>query len=180
MDCTFQANILYTEIDQMKPALFAAIGILGYVVMNVMIEQRLKQSSPLANSLLMLVCGGVIILPLTLLQWWLHPKFTMPPVTDWRLLVSLGLAFAFADYFFLKAYNSGGSLIMISTMVALFPVFASILNSSLGGAPPSYRQWLGWAVAVAAIVLVSEDPAKPNPVNASSTEISDATEPTTP
>ena len=147
----------------MRSALFAIIGVFGYVIMNVIIEQRLKQASPLATSLLMLACGIAFVLPAALAQWYFYPKFVLPPLTDIRLLVVLGVAFAFADYFFLKAYNSGGSLIMISTMVALFPFFASLLNVAVGGDVPSTRQLLGWIVAVIAIILVSEQKPAPDP-----------------
>jgi len=155
----------------MKPVLFAIIGVFGYVVMNVMIEQRLKHASPLANSLLLLVTGIAFVLPAAVLQWYYYPKFVLPPLTDWRLLVGLGVSFLLADYFFLKAYNSGGSLMMISTMVAMFPVFASLLNAGLGGNLPPSRQWLGWLVALITIVLVSEQPTAPNSSNSNSATI---------
>jgi len=152
----------------MKPAIFTAFGVMGYVVLNVIIDRKLANASPLATSTMMFGLGLCVLVPATLIQARFDPNFTLPRVNSILLVLVIAVFVALADYLYLRAYHEayqvgGGSLMTICTMVALFPFFASILNAAIGGGLPNQRHLLGWLFAVIAVILISKPDPRPQP-----------------
>ncbi|MDP3685206.1 MAG: hypothetical protein Q8R32_00050, partial [bacterium] len=54
-----------------------------------------------------------------------------------------------------KAYNSGGSVLLVSTIVLMIPVAASLVEYVLFHTQPAARHIVAWALTLVAVGLVS-------------------------
>ncbi len=145
-----------------RPVLFTLIAVCLYAAQNVIIERRLSTVSPLV----MMVYYYGTLLPIVVAVLCLNRPLGLVVTTrTWSMVpfiaVAALLVFA-ADYCFFSAYHSGGSLQVISTIVALLPVVGSAMKFATGGGAPGPLQLAGMACAVLAVVLVSwPSPVKP-------------------
>lgn len=140
----------------MKTALFATGAMLFYAAGSIIIDQKLRQVSPFATMLFYALGVSTVAALGLLAQRQSGMALTMPQGNQYWLLVALAAAIVVADFCYFSAYTSGGSLIMVTTLVVLLPVFASLIKFALGGGLPSLAQLIGWLFAAVAVFLVSK------------------------
>lgn len=137
----------------MKSILFALLALFLFAVQNVILEQKLAKYT--AETLL--VYFYLIMLPLAflLLAYARITNQTIEPPFGNAVLIVLGtgLILFLANFFYINAYTSGGNLLTITTIVILFPVFASVIKFAWVGGLPNLYQIGGYILAVAAVFL---------------------------
>ena len=71
-------------------------------------------------------------------------------------MIVLGLIFTVADYCYVGAYNQGGTLLTITSIMLLVPVLASLIKFGLTKQAPNL--WLvgGYLLAAGAVALVAK------------------------
>lgn len=82
--------------------------------------------------------------------------YDFPVGGDLLMLMLMGVVFAIADYFFIGAYTNGGSLLVVTSIVTLFPVIASLIKFLLTRNIPNLWQISGYACAAVAVFLVAK------------------------
>lgn len=147
----------------MKATGYAIGAVLFYAMVNLIIERKLSHISALGNMVFLYLGLTAMVVPLVLLQNQFGLTLTMPQKNHTWVILACALLFFAADFCYFSAYKSGGSLLMISTTVALFRVVASAMHAGLGYGMPSGRQIIGWVLAVVAVILVSQHERPPTP-----------------
>ncbi len=139
-----------------KSTVFATSALFLYAFGNVALEQKFSRY----NTVSLMACfSGVTFLCalLGLLRMRIFgQKIVAPSGIVLVLALLLGLAYFFADYFYIGAYTDGGSLLTVSTIVVLFPVFASLIKYFWVGGLPNMYQVVGYLLAACAVVLVAK------------------------
>lgn len=142
---------------KMKAVLFAIAATFFYALQNVIVERKLSNVQPLVN--MMFFSGTIFLLSLLTcgVKNLIGFQANIPDSAQILTIVFVGVILFFADYCFFSAYNSGGSLIIITTLVVLLPVIASFIKyASTGEGVPSTNQLLGWMFAAVAVFLVTK------------------------
>ncbi len=129
----------------MKSSLYAVAAMFLYAVQNVIIERKLTHLSPITFLVFFYIGTGTMIITAVIFRQPLGLHLTMPAPHLWWIIALCGVLLFFADYCFFSAYHSGGSLMAVTTIVILLPVFASFIKWGLGGGMPGTRQFLAWA-----------------------------------
>ena len=140
----------------MKPVIFTCIALVIYALQSVVLEQKLAKFS---TGVILSYCYPVMFLFALLLigsMRYNNQTIVSPSGTDLMITIGMAIGWIIADAFFLGAYEVGGSLITITTIIIMFPVFASVIKYLwVGGLPNSY-QIGGYVLAVLAVLLVSK------------------------
>ena len=140
----------------MKPVLLATIAMALYAIQNVIIEQKLSRF-PVVT---LLICCYVIMLPLALARYGMlraaGDVAAFPTGTLLALTLGAGVAYFFADYCYIAAYTTGGTLMSVTTVAITLPIFASIVKFAWARELPNGYQLAGYALAVLAIALVGK------------------------
>ncbi|TRZ64401.1 MAG: hypothetical protein D4Q79_01570 [Spirochaetia bacterium] len=138
----------------MKPVLYACAAMFLYAFQNVTIEQKLAKyataSILLYFYLAMLPMAAILAFSMKASG----QQSVWPSGNAITLVLSVGVAYFFADYFFISAYTSGGSVATIMTTTMLFPVFASIVKFFWVGVLPNCYQIASYLFAVVSILLL--------------------------
>lgn len=137
----------------MKPVVYALFALFLYATQNVVIEQKLAKFEVSS----VLIYFYIIMLPLAVIrlaQLKLSGQVVTPSGTAILIALIVGVVYFFADYFFLGAYNAGGSLMTVSTIIIMFPIFASIIKYLWVGGLPNMYQVTGYILAMFAIIFV--------------------------
>jgi hypothetical protein len=145
----------------MKPTFLAVLAITLYAAQSILFEQKLaKYSAPAILTIMY-----VVMLPLMAARLGSMKLFgeaiAFPVGNAMMYALVCGLIYFAADYAFVGAYTSGGSLMLVSTIVTLFPVLAALIKYLFLGSVPNGYQIGGWVAAFIAVVLVTygESPA---------------------
>lgn len=140
----------------MKTVLFSLIAMLGYASSNVLLEQKLAKF----NNLTILMCYTALIFVMaTTMRHFTKtedPSFSFPAGWDLLWMLALCAVWFGADYFYIGAFTTGGSLLTIASIVVMFPVFASIFRFIWVREMPNFYHIGGYVLAVAAILLVAK------------------------
>ena len=139
----------------MKPALLAIAAMVLYASQNVMMEQKLsKFSTPALLTIMYAVMFPLVLARLaTMKALGEEINFPMGDALFYALLS--GAIYFIADYAFVGAYTNGGSVMLVSTIVVTFPVFAAIIKYVMYGHTPNMYQVVGSVLAFAAVFLVT-------------------------
>lgn len=137
-----------------KPVVFAVLALIFYAFQNVILEQKLSKYSTFA----MLTYFYLAVFPLALAGLG-YMKITKQPIIapSGRMIVLVyvvGLIYFFADSLYIGAYTHGGSALVVSTIVVLFPVMVSVVRHFWVGGWPNYYQIAGYILATLAVFLV--------------------------
>lgn len=144
----------------MKASWFAIAALFMYSLQNVIIERKLANLTPI--SILVFFYTGIITLTVAALVFRqpLGLQFAWPAQNLWWTIAICAVLLLLADYFYFSAYHAGGSIMTITTLVVLVPVFASFIKFVSGGGAPSGRQLVGWTLAAASVLLVTKQDGK--------------------
>ena len=77
-----------------------------------------------------------------------------PTLFQASMLGMCGVLLGLGDYFSIKSFNVGGSVMTVATIIALVPCAAALIDVILGGELPAARTWAGWLFAAIAVVLI--------------------------
>jgi drug/metabolite transporter (DMT)-like permease len=140
----------------MKVIIFSMVAMVCYAASNVILELRFSKY----NNLTLMVCYGLVIWLVSLVGRQLtataDPVYNFPVGKDLALLIVMGLIFAAADYFYIGAYTNGGSLMTITCISIMFPVFASAIKFAVTHKTPNMWQIAGYIMAALAVILVTK------------------------
>lgn len=140
----------------MKPVIFALLAMVCYAISNVLLELKFSKY----NTFTIMICYLSIVVTFAIIGRQVtltdDPSFKFPTGSALMWMIVLGLVFTAADYFYIGAYTNGGSLMTITGIVVMFPVFASIVKFAVNRDLPNGWQVAGYALAVCAVALVTK------------------------
>jgi len=140
----------------MKPEILAVLSMLLYATGNVIINRKLAAIHPLINSAILSTTMAMIALSvLYFFHKQLKIELVMPGRWELLFLALCGVLYFLGDYLFFWAYHKGGTLGLITTVVAIFPVFAAIINIISGGSSPKITQLAGAGLGIMAVFLAT-------------------------
>jgi drug/metabolite transporter (DMT)-like permease len=110
------------------------------------------------------IVAGLIITALICLLWFALKLVVKPPTSPFDFpkgkelvgLIIVGVLFTFADYFYIMAYTLGGSLITVTSIIAMFPVVASLIKYIFIREVPNPWQIAGYVLAFCAILCIAK------------------------
>lgn len=134
----------------MYPSTAAIVAMVLFSIFNTLIERKIKNVSPLMTMAIVYTTT----LFLTLISFSpRNPAITFPHGWQWVIAILCGVMLFTADYFFYTAYHTGGSLVMVTVILALVPVCSVIISYPFGGSVPSLRQFAAALMAIGAVWL---------------------------
>lgn len=137
----------------MKPVVFACLAMFQYVFLNVAIEQKLATYTTAVLMVyvylatLPLALGTIVLLKLT------GQPVVAPSGGVLALAIAVGAGYYLADFCFFSAYTNGGSVVMVGTILLLFPVLASVVKFMWAGSLPNAYHVASYFLAAAAVAL---------------------------
>jgi len=139
----------------MKPILLALAGMTIYAGTGVIIERWLGKAS--TSTLVLLFAAPMVpIAAAWIMVQRSYGKVMWPTGGLFWLTVGLGVAYFFADYFYLGAFTSGGSAVVISTIAIMAPVLTAVARHFLVGGWPNGWQIAGYGFAAVAVLLLAK------------------------
>jgi drug/metabolite transporter (DMT)-like permease len=140
----------------MKPVIFTLIATICYAIANVLFDLKLSKYNILST----IICYISVILVVAILGRIFtkvdDASFDFPTGSALVAVIILGLIYVTADYFFVGAYTNGGSLVTVTSILTLVPVFASIIKFSINHTLPNRWQVVGYILASLAVLLVAK------------------------
>ena len=139
-----------------RPVVYAFLAMWLYAFTNVAIEVKLSKYTTMALllywyfTLAPLAVAGIGYMYLT------GQSIVMPHRNDATIAIAVAAVFFFADYFYIGAYTSGGSLLAVTTLVVLFPAIAHLIKFVWIGGSMNYYHLFGYILAALAVVLISK------------------------
>ncbi len=140
----------------MKPIIFAILAVIGYAAGNVIMEERLTKYNNLTIIMGYIPVVFIAAFIMRAATKTSEASYDFPVGSDLVMLMLMGAVFAVADYFFIGAYTNGGSLLVVTSIVTLFPVIASLIKFVLTRDIPNVWQLSGYACAAVAVFLVAK------------------------
>ena len=138
----------------MKPALLALGSMLCYAVINFLIEKNFSKYHSLT---IVAVYASVLALGALTVRALIKDEdqvYDFPTGLNMLILISIGLIFLVGDYFLVSAYTCGGSIMTVTSISILVPVFGSILKYAFTKQLPNIWQFAGYGFAAVAVMLV--------------------------
>lgn len=139
----------------MKPALLAIVATILYGLHGVILEQKLARVSALV---LMMIFYGISTMAATLLicAWHSSGRTVNYPSDGGVLLVALvaSIILLFANFAMTSAYTNGGSVFIITMILACVPVTASVFRFIWNKGLPTSQQTVGYILGAIAVYLV--------------------------
>ena len=139
-----------------RSVVYAFLAMWLYAFSNVIIEIKLAKYTTMGLllywyfTLAPLALAGVGYMYLT------GQKISMPNGGDARMAIASAIVFFVADYFYIGAYTSGGSLLAVTTLVVLFPAIAQFIKLVWVGGSMNYYHVFGYILAALAVILISK------------------------
>lgn len=122
---------------------------------NVIIARKLTAVPPMVSTAIFSIVVALAAIIACLFHKELHICLTAPSLQEFLFIALCGILYFFADYLFFLAYHKGGTLGVITTVVAVFPVCAAVMNVATGGELPKLTQLGGAALGIAAVYLAT-------------------------
>ena len=140
----------------MKPTLLAATAMALYALINVIIEQKLSKHT--TSAVILCIYSVILILALTRFSYMRSTgdQINFPTGLIFVLVLAVGVLHFFADYCYYLAYTAGGTLMSITTIAIMLPIFSSFAKFAWTNCLPSAYQLTGYVLAVIAIYLVGK------------------------
>lgn len=139
-----------------RPIVYAFISMWLYGLQNVIIEVKLAKYTTMA----LLLYWYFAMVPLALAglgyMYFTDQSIAIPNRTDAVIAVAVAVMFFFADFFYVGAYTNGGSVLVVTTMVVLFPVIAQLIKFLWVGGSWNYYHIFGYILAALAVILISK------------------------
>jgi drug/metabolite transporter (DMT)-like permease len=136
-----------------NPLFLIVLAMFLYASQNVLIDRYFKNVTPVVNIFAYSI--GLFFMSLCVLK--IRPfamEITLPVGMQFVAIAVACVLVFFGDFLTFRSYNIGGSLPLITTAVATFPVFASLIKWTLGGPRPTMQHILAWILVAAALYLI--------------------------
>ncbi len=129
---------------------------MGFAIGDVLMEERLTKYNNLTITMgyIPIVFIAAFIMRVAIKTS--DSAYDFPTGNDLIWLVLMGAVFAVADYFFIRAYTNGGSLLVVTSIVTLFSVIASHIKFLPTRDIPNVWQLGSHACAAVAVFLVAK------------------------
>lgn len=135
----------------------AMVAVFLYAIQNVALELSLAKE----NTFKLLVIMYTIMWPMALAAWWYTSdteglRFLTDDTSKLGLIAVIGIVYFFADTSFVSAYTvAEGNVLTITTIVIMFPLFATLIKYVLSGSIPNIYQLGGYLLGAVAAWLMS-------------------------
>ncbi len=144
----------------MHPSALALVAMMLFAIENTLIARFLGHVNTLTNMLVMNVT--IIVAIVAMMTVGANPEpdipFTLPQDRKWWLIIiSVGLIFAVADFFYLKALKAG-SVTEVTMIACLLPVMAAIVSNCFERWVPTWDHVVSWLLAVGSVAFVTFKP----------------------
>lgn len=140
----------------MKSVFLAIFAVILYAVQHVYMEQKLARYDVFG----LLVYFYTAMFPLAILglayQKMTGQEIVMPEGGMVLVVIMVGVVYFIADACLVGAYTSGGSLMTIATIIAMFPVVSSAIKYAWVREPPNLYQTIGYIMAFLAVCFVAK------------------------
>jgi len=101
-----------------------------------------------------------VMLPLAIASWVVTRKndqfINFPSGSLIVLALAMGVAYFFADTFYVSAYSFGGNVMTVASILTLSPVVASLIKYIWVGGSPNKYQLFGYVLAMFSIILITK------------------------
>lgn len=134
----------------------AMVAVFLYAIQNVALELSLAKE----NTFKLLVIMYTIMWPMALAAWWYTSdteglRFLTDDTSKLGLIAVIGIVYFFADTSFVSAYTvAEGNVLTITTIVIMFPLFATLIKYVLSGSIPNIYQLGGYLLGAVAAWLM--------------------------
>ena len=139
-----------------RPVIYAFLAMWLYAFSNVVIKVKLAKYTTMA----LLLYWYFTLAPLAVTgigyMYFSGQKIIVPTGVDAKLAILAAVVFFFADYFYIGAYTAGGSLLVVTTLVVLFPVIAQLIKYFWIGGNMNYYHLAGYILAALAVILIGK------------------------
>lgn len=139
-----------------RPIVYAFVAMWLYGLQNVIIEVKLAKYTTMA----LLLFWYFAMVPLALAglgyMYFTGQSIAIPNRTDAVIATAVAVMFFFADFFYVGAYTNGGSVLVVTTMVVLFPAIAQLIKFLWVGGSWNYYHIFGYLFAALAVILISK------------------------
>ena len=136
----------------MSATLYAIFALLAYTAFNAVFSRTLSHVSPTVA--LPIYTTVVVLLGAGMFAFTRSTNTALPSENEILLLVACGLILFAADFSFVSAYNHGGSLVLVATILSLLPVTTAALNLVIEGKLPSLAHAIAFVMAVGSVFIV--------------------------
>ncbi|MFA7286344.1 MAG: hypothetical protein WC052_01615 [Patescibacteria group bacterium] len=133
-----------------KATLYALIGAVLYGTQSAVIEMRLKELTPTAVLLCFYIAMLPVVLAILAYKWSTGTPIIWPQGGNLYIAGAMGIAYFWADWFTVAAYNTGGDVATVTGILMLVPIIASVIKLADGGTLPNI-----WQVAAYLTMAVS-------------------------
>ncbi len=137
--------------------IFPLCAMVCYAIANLVIEQKLAKSTSSLN--IVFIYSSITALFSFSLRFINKTNTITDSLPTGEVLaycVVVGLLFFSADYFYATAYTNGASLLTVTPLIALVPVFATLVKFTLTGELPNIWHALGFVFALISVYLVTK------------------------
>lgn len=143
----------------MKATLFALLALVLYAGANTVIERKLANVSPLANTTYIYLILIIVSAPLVLFRDQIGLKLTMPDTTHTWLIVGCAILFFFADLAWFQAYHTeGGRLEQVVATFLAFPILTAVMKGLSTGVYPTKSDMVSWLVVAVDLIVSIRQP----------------------
>lgn len=136
-----------------SPLFLIVLGMFLYATQNVLIDRYFKNVTPVVN----ILAYSIGLFAMSLIVLYTRPfkmEVTFPAGAQFIAIAVACILVFFGDFLTFRSYNLGGSLPLITTAVATFPVFASLVKWASGGPRPTLAHVCAWILVAAALYLI--------------------------
>jgi hypothetical protein len=140
----------------MKSIIYAVSALLLFSSAGVVIEQKLGQFNTVGLALLFVLPFIPLALFFLLMEKLTGRAVSFPDGGLLYLTIFLGALYFVADYFYIGAFNAGGDVMTISTILMLAPVATAVAKHFWVGGYPNAYQIIGYLAAAVAVFLIAK------------------------
>lgn len=145
----------------MKTVAYALAALFLYAIANTIIEKKLGNISPLANTTCFYLGLLLVSAPLVIFRQQIGFTLVMPERSHIWLLALCGGLFFFADLAWFQAYHTkGGNLEQVTTAYLAFPLFIAFFNAISDGKLPTKSDIASWIIVGIGLIVSIRQPFK--------------------
>jgi drug/metabolite transporter (DMT)-like permease len=138
----------------MKSSLYTLMALVFFTVFGIMMETKMSKFTHSA----IMACIYAMTLPMAIFVTWTLRAYGQPVTIPigWELaplLIGLGIAYFFGDFFYIGAFTSGGSAVSVTTIITLLPVSTAMAMWIISGNTPNWYQIGSFFFAAIAVAL---------------------------
>ena len=122
---------------------------------NVIIDRKIATVPPMVSTTVFSVVVAFVAIIACCFHKSLNLRLEVPTPQQLFFIAFCGVLYFFADYLFFLAYHKGGTLGVVTTVIAVFPVCAVVINVATGGELPKLTQLGGAVLGIVAVYLAT-------------------------